>query len=152
MFRDKELYDFLTDFNLEDPWEKVKELEGRIKYFSEIMPSGYGTGEVFYFFCLMDGEKIVGMLKLRVGENASLRYPDWKNWISFLSIDEGYRGRSCSKLLIEECMKFCKEENFDVLMSGYSKLGWERLRANFRKYADKYSVKMLDDKEQPEFD
>ena len=47
---------------------------------------------------------------------------------------------------------FAKENNLNVLTSGYSKLGFNRLKYVFRRYADIYEVDFKDDKDKPEFD
>ena len=149
LLKDRELYDFLNNDDPDVATEMFKDFHRRIKYSVRVMPEN--DSEVFYYFCAFDNEKIVGVLKLRVGNQGSISYPNCKNWMMHLSIDLDYQGKGYSKLLIEECMKFCKENNLDILMSGYSDIGWQRIRSNFHKFAEKYSVKLIDEKEKPEF-
>lgn len=149
IFTHEELYEYLLD--PEYTFEKFHDLENRIKYMKEVCPPYSSSDERYVFFCILENEKIVGVLKLRIGKNGSFGYPECKNWMMFLSIDPERQGKGYSKILVHECMKYCNTNNLDLLMSGYTKVGWERIRKRFHEIAEKYSVNLIDDRSGPEF-
>jgi len=80
-------------------------------------------------FAAMDGERIVGFCTfLKTDYYPENRY--WP-WISSIFVDEQYRGRRISGLMIEKAMEYAKEQGFDKVyipsdMTGfYEKYGFE---------------------------
>lgn len=69
--KDKELYNLYVDFNLDDPWEKFNEIE-KLKYFkvNDLFPYNSKDDSHYHiYFCAFLNDKIIGMLKLKVGGN-----------------------------------------------------------------------------------
>lgn len=80
-------------------------------------------------FAAMDGERIVGFCTfLKTDYYPENRY--WP-WISSIFVDEQYRGRRISGLMIEKAIEYAKEQGFDKVyipsdMTGfYEKYGFE---------------------------
>jgi|WetSurMetagenome_2_1015567.scaffolds.fasta_scaffold470573_2 GNAT superfamily N-acetyltransferase len=149
----QQLYDSLVDYSNDDAWHKFEPLKKRIRYLgTDIVPNYFCKKNYeHYFFTAFENDKIIGMLKLKTGGEDSYGYPGYKNWISFCSIDKDYRGKGISVILIDMLFKFAKEKNINILTSGYSDLGFYRLKKNFALYAEKYGVDFKDDREKAEF-
>jgi len=149
----QELYDYLVDYNAEDPWYKFEEIAKRIKYFvsNDIVPQFAPHDQEHYFFCALDNEKIVGMLKLKTGGNDSLGYPGYKNWISSCSVDPEYQGQRIASVLSDMLFNFANKQGINILTSGYTKQGFEKLKPIFARDAMKYEIDFMDDKNHPEF-
>jgi GNAT superfamily N-acetyltransferase len=143
-----DLYELLVDYNLDDPYVKLEELSEEIKYFNL-------NGEAHYegtrFFCAYDGDDLVGVAKLFVGDRGCYAYPGWKNWISFCSVRKGYFGFGIGKRLLEELFKYAAVMGLDVLTSGYSLRGWLHLRKYVHIYTAKYGVDLNDPETKPSF-
>jgi GNAT superfamily N-acetyltransferase len=145
VFTDAELYELLVDRDAENPWKRFDSLNG-IKYFDSdnIFPYLSKEDEKHIYFCLMHKNKIVGMIKLKVGGTESLFHTGWKNWICFVSILPEYQGKGISRKLIQAMFKYAKEKNLNILSSGYSSEGFLKIRKVLREESKNYSVDFLD--------
>lgn len=154
ILKDKELYEMYLDYSLDDPWERFNEIKG-IKYFNgndlfPYMPKDENNYHIY--FCAFEDSKIVGMIKLKVGGESSFRAEGWKNWVCFISIIDSFQGKGISRKLIQMMYQYAKEKNLNILMSGYSELGFERVKKIFAEESKNYNVDLLDDRDRPEFD
>jgi GNAT superfamily N-acetyltransferase len=150
----RKLYDYLIDRNSKNPGHKFEEIKNRIKFFSSKDMIGgcfCPEDEINYFFVAFDDDKIVGMIKLKTGGNCSYGYPEYKNWISYCSVDSNYQGQGIARELAEILFKFAKEHNFNILTSGYTEDGFKKLKPMFAKLSLLYDVDFMDDREYPEF-
>ena len=148
----QELYDWLVDYNADDPWYKFELTKDRIKYFvtNDIVPQWSNTEH--YFFCAFHNDEIIGMLKLKTGGNDSICYSGYKNWICMISVDERYRAQGIASTLSDMLFNFASKQGINILTSGYSKEGFKKLKPLFARDAAKYGVDFMDDKDHPEFD
>lgn len=147
----EQLYNYLVDYNNDDPCYKFDEIKERLRYFDETdIVAHYGDSE-HYFFIAFYNDKIVGFLKLKTGGNASLGYPDYKNWICSCSVDKEYQGIGIARELSKMMFEFAKERKINILTSGYTKEGFARLKPMFKKYSEMYNVDFKDDRDEPEF-
>lgn len=140
---------FTTDHDCDDPRSKYHISKSKIKYFS--MSNGECGGEKFVFFCAFINNDLVGIAKLKTEGRPSLRNPEWKNWISYVSVHEDYFGHGIGKNLVQNLFEYCKKENLSVLTSEYSVRGWFHLRKCIRSCADKLGVVILDKHTRPGF-
>jgi GNAT superfamily N-acetyltransferase len=146
-----ELYNYLIDYNNDDHMYKFSEIKERIKYFviNDIV-ADFGNGE-HYFFIAIEDDKIVGMLKLKTGGNDSFRYADYKNWICSCCVDKEYQGQGISSELSKMMFEFAKEKDLNILTSGYTQQGFEKLKPMFKRYAQLYNVDFKDDRNKVEY-
>lgn len=145
VFTDAELYELLIDRNAKNPWKRFDSLNG-IKYFrpDDIFPYLAKEDEKHIYFCSMHKNKIVGMIKLKVGGTESLFHTGWKNWICFISILPEYQGKGISRKLIQAMFKYAKEKKLNILSSSYSNEGFIKIRKVLREESKNYSVDFLD--------
>jgi len=151
--KDKELYNLYVDFNLDDPWEKFNEIE-KLKYFkvNDLFPYNSKDDSHYHiYFCAFLNDKIIGMLKLKVGGESSFRYDNWKNWVCFISILPEFQGNHISRKLIQMMYQYAKEKNLNILMSGYSEDGFNKVKKIFNEESKNYNVSLLDDRNEIEF-
>lgn len=148
----QELYNYLVDYNADDPWYNFEPTAKRIKYFvtNDIVPNWSNTEH--YFFCAFHNDEIIGMLKLKTGGNDSIFYKGYKNWICMLSVDQRYRSQGIARKLSDMLFNFAQKEGINILTLGYSKDGFNYLKPIFARDAAKYGVDFMDDKDHPEFD
>lgn len=98
------------------------------------------------FFCSFENDILIGVAKIKTKGNESLYYPGFFNWFSFLSIKEEYKGKGISKMLIDEMFSFIKKEKLDhLLISGYTREGFNYLKGNLRKKAQELGLKFQDE-------
>jgi GNAT superfamily N-acetyltransferase len=146
-----ELYNYLVDYNNDDPFYKFSEIKERIKYFvSNDIVAHYGDSE-HYFFIAIEDDKIIGMLKLKTGGNDSFRYTCYKNWICSCDVDKEYQGQGIASELSKMMFEFAKEKYLNILTSGYTQQGFEKLKPMFKRYAKLYNVDFKDDKNEVEY-
>jgi len=138
-----ELYDILVDYNLDNPFEAIDKLDKSIKYFRNSLHN-CDHKSTNYFFCLYVNGEIVGIVKYKVGGCYSFMYPEYNNWISYVSINPKHQSKGYSKLLLDELFKFTQERNLSILSSGYTKKGYNRIRPYMRKLAEKYNIDFKD--------
>lgn len=144
-----ELSDYLIDYNVEDCYAKVDKAIEDIKYFDN---GRYDpTSESFVYFCAFTEQEVVGIAKLRTGDSNSSIHGSWSNWISFVSVREGYFGHGIGKNLLLNLFEYCKKNKISVLMSGYSVRGWLHLRKYIHEYAAQFGVAIRDDAKRPMF-
>lgn len=151
---DSELYEMYIDRNTEDPWYKLDQLKTEnFKYFKgeNIFPYLPASDEKHIFFCAIDNDKIIGLIKLKIGGKDSLYYPGWKNWICFIDILPEYQGNGISRKLTQMMFKYAEINSLDILTSGYTKEGFERVKKIFNEESKNYNVKFLDDRDRVEF-
>jgi ribosomal protein S18 acetylase RimI-like enzyme len=146
IFKGEELYELCVDYNKERPYEKLDDLVERIHYFNgECSPSyGFKKDTEFNYFCAMDEDKIVGMLKFKTGGSESLWNPGYNNWVSFISVDPEYRNRGIAKKLIRMLFEFANENKYSVLQSRYSDDGLKYIKKEFNKVASEYDIDFKD--------
>lgn len=105
-----------------------------------------GEEEKNIFFCAFDGNTLIGVAKLKTGGVSYLRYPSFYNWLSFLSIKKDYQNQGVSKKLIDELFSFIEKEKLDhLLISGYTRAGFNFLKDNLRKKAAELGLKFQDE-------
>jgi GNAT superfamily N-acetyltransferase len=149
----EELYKYLVDYNNDDPFYMFPILKERLRFFSgRDLVSNHNNSEEHYYYCAFNNEKIVAILKLKTGGFDSMWHKGWCNWLCYCSVDTDYKGQGISKILVEMMFKFAKEKNINILGSGYTKEGFDRLKPVLARYAKKYGVDFLDDREKPEYD
>jgi len=92
-----------------------------------------------YYLCLYDNNIPVGITKLKLGGNYSIRFNKYNNWISFVSVSNRYRGKGYSRILVESIFDYCSKNGItSLLQSDYSVMGWERIKKYFVEYSKKY--------------
>jgi tRNA nucleotidyltransferase/poly(A) polymerase len=145
----KELSDII--YSRGEPYD----LEKKIKYFyyNDVRASYSNTLSKLYvsrifFVTLFDDKEIIGLCKL---EESPYNQQDLF-WIDYISIIEEYQGRGYVKNIVDTMMKFCKNNNFRLETSGYSKKGWEKARGLLHDYAKKYGVELIDKRDKPEYE
>ena len=132
IFEGNELYDNFVKKENNYSTEGLKDLKNRIHYFDGNC-TPWNDKSKFYFLCMLDGNKIVGMIKFKVGGSYSLEYPKYNNWVSFVSVDKEYRNRGIAKQLIEKLFKFANDNNYSILQSSYSEDGNKYIKKHFGK-------------------
>lgn len=106
-----------------------------------------GLSESF-FFCVFNGNTLVGVAKLKTKGKDSINYSGFYNWLSFLSVKEGFKGKGISKILIDEMFSFIEKEKLDhLLISGYTEDGFNYLKAYLNKKAKEINLKFQDSNE-----
>ncbi len=65
-------------------------------------------------------------------------------WIKFLSVDPKYQGNGYASILAEEIFKFAKNNNISLESSSYTAEGQEKLKAVFRRLAEKFAVNFIE--------
>ncbi|MBX0310751.1 MAG: GNAT family N-acetyltransferase [Sulfurihydrogenibium sp.] len=98
-----------------------------------------------FFFCVFSGDTLVGVAKLKTKGKDSICYPGFYNWLSFLSVKEGFKGKGISKILIDEMFSFIEKEKLDhLLISGYTEDGFNYLKPYLNKKAKEINLKFQD--------
>lgn len=144
VFEDAELYELLIDRNAKNPWKRFEALK-KIKYFSDdIFPYLAKKDEKNIYFCSMHKDKIVGIIKLKVGGDESLFYAGWKNWICYVSILPEYQNKGISRKLIQLMFKYAKEKKIKILSSSYTSEGFKKIRKVLREESKNFGVDFLD--------
>lgn len=153
--KDQQLYNLYVDYDLNNPWEKLEQSElNNIKYYDskDLFPYMVTDENNYHiYFCAFNKNKIIGMLKLKVGGHSSCFHNGWKNWVCFISINEKFQSKGISRNLIKMMYKYAKQNNLNILMSGYSELGFQRIKKIFAEESKNYNVDLLDDRTEPEF-
>lgn len=126
----------------------LKDLEKRIRFFNyhEDLINPPKTGEVC-FVTLFDNKKIIGLIKLYKSP-----YVENTFWINYFSIDENYRDFKYSLLMMKKMFEFAKERNIDLESSGYTSMGWDRVREKLHEMSEEYGVTLIDNRNRPEFE
>jgi len=106
------------------------------------------NGQKNFYFTAFDGNKIVGVLKLKTEGSDSLRNPGYYNWLSFCSVSKEYRGLGISENLIKNMFDFMTKKGIkDLLASGYTESGLKYLEPKLEKYSKKNNINFKDEKE-----
>jgi hypothetical protein len=101
-----------------------------------------------FFFCAFSDDTLVGVAKLKTKGKDSLKYPGFYNWLSFISVKEGFKGKGISKILIDEMFSFIEKEKLDhLLISGYTEDGFNCLKAYLNEKAKEINLKFQDSNE-----
>lgn len=135
-----------------------KELENII-YKGESMPQdnrflSVDKGGVFKYFDPRDlfndtENKVYSIIKsgkeiTALGELEKNPYSQDTYWIKFLSVDPIYQGNGYASILAEEIFKFAKNNNISLESSSYTTEGQEKLKAVFKRLAEKFAVNFID--------
>ncbi len=143
-----ELYTHLVDYNAEDPWEKIKHMMKRIRYFESNSDYCY---EKYLMFVVKDEGKIVGIAKVRIDGAPSCTHKNHDKWISYISVDKNYYGEGIGTALVDAIMYYTSIHKYELLCSGYTLRGWMYLRPTLHRIAKEYNVNIYDDSVKPEF-
>lgn len=127
---------------------KIKNLDNDIRYFSyrDLNRNQNDNGNRIYYCVLFNRNKIIGLSKLQESNLAN------NFWICYISINEKYRLKGYSSLLLDCLFRWASESGYSLETSGYSKLGYARLKHQLKMYSDKYCVELIDDQEYPKFE
>jgi tRNA nucleotidyltransferase/poly(A) polymerase len=129
------------------------DLENIIKYFfyRDLQKPIHNSFEKYeqriFFVVLFDNKNIIGLSKL-----AESPYQHNLFWIQYLSISEEYQNQHHTRKMIEIMVKFCKQNNFSLETSGYSKKGWERIRDVLHNFTEELGVELIDKKDKPQYE
>jgi GNAT superfamily N-acetyltransferase len=99
------------------------------------------------FITLFDDDDLIGLIKLQYsGENNIF-------WLQYFSINPEYQGFKLSKLMINELISFCKKHDISIEMSGYTKLGFERIKNQLAKEFKNNNLTLIDiNHDKPEYE
>jgi GNAT superfamily N-acetyltransferase len=124
-------------------YQPLHEMQCHFKYFNFRYMS---DNEIFLF--MYEDEVPVGIVKIKHGGTYSCNFPDFNNWIGFISISRKHWGRGLARPLVKGIFEYCRENNIDkLLQSSYSDLGWNRLQKYFDDYAPQYpEIEFMDPK------
>ncbi len=139
----EEVHKRLVDYDAKDPWAVVSDTCKRIKYF-RTSDDFIFQDTIYYYFCVFDGEKLVGCAKIKVGGIDSAENPGWPHWLAFVSVDPEYQNRGIGTAIIKSVMQFCYENGMKLLISDYSKSGWEYIKDRIRGEASLLGVEIRD--------
>jgi len=143
-----ELYNRLVDYDLEDPFLALEDRMENIKYFSETHPRQTSSSDnvEFVFFTEWIDNKLVGLCKLKTGGSYCYSHPECNDWVSFLSVDKDYQKQGISTKILNELFKYLLDNDYKkILISGYSKNGFQFLRKNILELGCKYSIEIIDE-------
>ena len=104
----------------------------KMKYCSResIFGGGWGTPNRHFIYAY-DGDKIVGVLKIKLKGEDSYSAPGFCNWIDYITVDSDYKGQGVATSLIKMMFEYLKEKGeTHMLASGYSTFGFHFLRKN----------------------
>lgn len=114
----------------------------------------FDKGGVFKYFDPRDlfdniDNKVYSVVKndkeiTALGELEKHPYVKDTYWIKFLSVDPIYQGHGYASILAEEIFKFAKNNNVSLENSSYTTEGQEKLKAVFRRLAEKFAVNFID--------
>lgn len=154
ILKDEDFYNLFVDYDLKDPYIAFKDIAKRIKYFNnqDIIPHYWNGNATYYYICAFSENKVIGILKFKTGGQESIWNKGYKNWICFCSVDEDYRGKGIASKLSKILFAFAKGHSYNVLSSGYSEIGFLKLKPLFAKYAEQYKIDWCDNHTEPEFD
>ena len=79
-----------------------------------------------------------------LGELEKNPYSQDTYWVKFLSVDPVYQGNGYASILAEEIFKFAKKNNISLENSTYTVEGQEKLKAVFKRLAEKFAVNFID--------
>lgn len=81
----------------------------------------------------------------KVGGDDDYENPTFNNWICGFFIQHEYRSYGFSKYMISEAFKFLKLINADnLLVSSYTKDGFERISKTFNEISKIYKIRFKD--------
>lgn len=144
-YTSKELEKKLIDKNnLSDPYFNYHYLSNRLRFFKHEIPNNI-INEEFHYFCVEKNNEIIAVLKLKEGGNYSLKNNKYNNWISYISVNKDFKNKGYSKILIEECFKYLKKNKKEILVSGYTKEGFQKLKKTIKDMSKKYEVNYSDE-------
>ena len=130
-----------------------------IVYKGESMPQdnrflSIDKGGVFKYFDPQDlfnnaENKVYSVVKndkeiTALGELEKNPYSQNTYWIKFLSVDPIYQGNGYASILAEEIFKFAKNNNVFLESSSYTTEGQKKLKAVFKRLAEKFAVNFID--------
>ncbi len=92
-----------------------------------------------YFPIVKEGEIITGIAALQKSPFTEKLF-----WMKSISVDPKYQGNHYATKLVEEIVKFTKEQGYQLEVSGYSSKEAEtKLERLFNEFAEKYGVRLV---------
>lgn len=135
---DREFHDFWKKY----PYKGIKYASCE----SIFVSCGFHGGKSveYIFFVARTDKMTVGIAKLKLGGFDSCYYPGFCNWISFVSVREGYEGLGIASNLIEMLFQHDMDH---VIASGYSTRGYHFLRKKVIAAASLAGVRLFEEDE-----
>lgn len=115
----------------------VEEIKADFKYGNVIFDTGYDD---HVYFLAMYNDRLVGILKFKVGGMDSCFNPGFCNWVCFIEVHKDYRNKGIGKELRKRLFKYCAENGLNVLSSGFTLLGHMYNLKGYIELAKKYGV------------
>lgn len=95
-----------------------------------------------YFPIVKEGDIIIGIAALERSP-----FTEKVFWMMSISIDPKYQGNHYATKLVEEIVRFTKEQGYELSVSGYSnREAKDKLERLFNEFAEKYGVTLVLDK------
>ncbi|MEK7228262.1 MAG: GNAT family N-acetyltransferase [Patescibacteria group bacterium] len=95
-----------------------------------------------YFSIIKEGNLITGVAALQKSPFTEKLF-----WMKSISIDPEYQGKHYATKLVEEIVRFTKEQGYHLEVSSYSsREAKAKLQRLFDEFADKYGVTLVSDK------
>ena len=92
--------------------------------------------EVDYFPVVKEGDMITGIASLTKSP-----FTEKVFWMMSISVDQKYQGKHYATKLVEEIIRFTKEQGYELSVSGYrNKEVKDKLERLFTEFAEKYEV------------
>lgn len=115
----------------------VSNIKNEFKYGDPLFESGYND---HIYFLAIDYNKLIGVLKFKIGGQDSCSNPGFKNWICFIEVHKNYRNQGIGKKLREMLFKHCADNNLNILSSGFTLLGHKYNLKGYIELAKKYKI------------
>ena len=137
--------------------EYMNNVANRLHYFNGLNNDYLSSAENIFFMIFDTNnedagiDRLVACCKLKTKGEPSLLYPEYTNWISYITVDPEYQRRGLAKLLVRLVITWNKMKNTSVLMSGYKVLGFLYLKPYINKIAKQHHVDVGDFATRPKF-
>lgn len=102
----------------------------------------------FMYFTLWKNNTLISVLKQAVfcGYKIGDYISNPSRSILYITTNNEFKNKGYSKIIIEEYFKFLVQNNLidEIHLSPYSKEGWQFIKQNLHKYANKYNLILID--------
>jgi GNAT superfamily N-acetyltransferase len=133
----KDINEIIGYYDNENYHMKINDIKDNFKYGSCLFE--WSMNDHIYFLA-MDKDRIVGILKFKVGGSDSFGNPGFANWICFIEVMKEYRKSGISTELRRLLFKYCAKNDLNVLSSGFTVLGHMYNLKGYIKLANEYGV------------